>query len=179
VLGDAGLLGTASVDGALSAPFDAGGKLENGFPSLLPAELFRHQRLDLVGIGIQEQLATPKAYALEHVLDHVEKLDIEYRLGKHDVAKVSWAKVVLLLASDTNLVVLDDTHAGVKESVSPWLGSIESVGPVDLGHRPGYDVLWAKDAKLDTSNWIDIVFIRELIIHGHVCFDLYYDTGLF
>jgi hypothetical protein len=172
VLGDARLLCTAPVDGALAAALDPSRELENSFPTLLPAEFLRHERLDLFGIGIQEQLAAPETDALEDILDHSEKLDVKHRLGEHNVAKVPGTKRVLLFARDANLVVLNDTHAGIKEAVCPRFRSIERIGPVDLCNRSCYDVLWTKHAKLNTPNWINVIFIRELLVHGHIYFGL-------
>ena len=85
------------------------------------------------------------------------------------MAKVARAKGVSLLACLANLIVVDDAHTRVKQTIHDGFIDRVCVRLCDLSHRSVPNFIGSKDAKLDTFNTRDTLFTieRKFFVQGH------------
>ena len=144
-----GLTRPASVDRLLAAALDVGAYLVHGVPALHATVLLVQDDLDGRVLEVDEDLAAPEAHATEELLDDVEELDVEDGPRHLDVAEMSGAEGVPLLAGLAYLVIIDDAHAGIKEAVHDGFVDRVRVRLGDLGDRALAHLLRSQNAELN------------------------------
>jgi hypothetical protein len=118
----------------LTTPLDLGAQFVHRVPSLLPVYFFVEDHSNFGAVGVYQELGAPETHAVQQLLDNIEELYEKDRLGEIDVTEMSGAKGVLLVASDADLVMLDNSHTWIEQAAVHGLVSIVGLGFVDFGN---------------------------------------------
>jgi hypothetical protein len=74
------------------------------------------------------------------------------------MSEMTGAKGVFLFAGFTDVVMVKDTHSGVKQTIGGWLVQIEQFGRVNFAYRSFDNIFWTHQTKLDSFDLVNIIF---------------------
>ncbi len=98
---------------------------------------------------IHQQLGATDTDTREHIENIGEKLDVVDRPSETKVPKMSGALVIRLTTAAALLAVVQNTHAGVKETADLRLRAIIGAGVGNFHNRTALNLLWAEHANLN------------------------------
>jgi hypothetical protein len=119
---------------------------------------------NLRAVGVNQELGATETHTIQQLLDDIEELYEKHWLGEIDMAKMSGAKSVLLVACDADLVVLDDSHTWIEKSAVNGLVAIVCLGFVDFSNGSLLNLIGTHDAELDALDDIEIMIVRKFFV---------------
>jgi len=125
----------------------------------------------LVKLLVDQKLRATNAHAIQDIKDVLEELNEINRPCKLVVAKMAGAVVIGLTAGAARLAILQNTHAGIKQSTNFRFGALIDRMRRNFHHGTTFNLFGAEDSKLNTNNGFNFG-TRSYESSGHLLFFL-------
>lgn len=136
-----------------------GTHLCNDLASILePFNALRRQPTNLLGSSLKDDVRAVQADDVAQLLNPVEELVEIHGSSKRDVTEVTGTELVRVLAGGTDLAVLNDSEARIKDTVRHRLSRLIGFVGGNLHDAPLENVVGVCDSELNSGDCVSHVY---------------------
>jgi hypothetical protein len=105
---------------------------------------------------VNQKLAAANTDTFENILNVVKELNKVYWSSQLEMTKMPRAGMIRLPTAAARFSVIQNTHAGVKQSTDSGFVAIVGSCIRNLNHRAFLNLIGAEDSELDSYDWLNV-----------------------